>query len=57
MEMIKDNQQQPHNKRLNRVDRRKRLDPRKTIRFDKIGGDRRSGSGRRSSDERLEVLD
>ena len=57
MEMIKDSQQQPYTKRLNSVDRRTRLDPRKIIRFDKIGGDRRSGSGRRSSDERLEVLD
>jgi hypothetical protein len=38
-------------------DRRMVLDKRNSVRFDKSGGDRRAGSGRRMSDESLEVLE
>ncbi len=38
-------------------DRRVKKDQRASIRFDKNGGDRRAGSGRRSSDENFEVLE
>jgi len=38
-------------------DRRVKKDQRASIRFDKNGGDRRSDSGRRSSDEIFELLE
>lgn len=38
-------------------DRRVKKDQRSSIRFDKNGGDRRSGSGRRDSDESFELLE
>lgn len=38
-------------------DRRVKKDQRSSIRFDKSGGDRRSGLGRRSSDESFELLE
>ena len=38
-------------------DRRMQIDKRNNVRFDKSGGDRRTGAGRRAGDEHLEVLE
>lgn len=43
--------------RRSNADRRVQIDQRNNIRFDDIGGDRRSDTGRRSSDEGFEVLE
>ena len=43
--------------RRSSADRRVKIDQRKNIRFDDSGGDRRSGTGRRSSDDGFEVLE
>ena len=45
-----------HTERRSSGDERIRIDQRKIIRFDKNGGDRRTVSGRRSSDVRMEVV-